>query len=179
MLWRIGQRPVVLRVSLVYFCFEFVLNSFYIFMDDYLTSRFASGVLQTSIAMMIFGACLALASAVLVSPLGARFTRRSIVMGATLVMAASIALFIVMPGPILAYLPIVPIGVAFALGYPTLLGIYSASVDEQEQGWVMGVSIALFSIGSALTSLIGGALMGYDLRLPFLVAIGVAVLASA
>jgi MFS family permease len=67
--------------------------------------------------------------------------------------------------------------VAFAIGYPTQLALFSASAGAAEQGWIMGVTIALFTLGSGLISLVGGAMMAVDARLPFLTAIASFVLA--
>jgi predicted MFS family arabinose efflux permease len=175
-LWRIVQRPAILRISLVFFCFEISLNAFYIFMDNYLTSRFHYGTFPTSMAMMIFGGCLALSAAFLVSYFGERVTKRSIVFGAQVAIGVSCLLFVAVPSGLLTFLPIALLGIAFGVGYPTLLAIYSLSVDETEQGWVMGVSIALFTLGSGITSFIGGEAMGFDIRLPFYYAAGFAIL---
>jgi hypothetical protein len=80
---------------------------------------------------------------------------------------------------IITYLAIVPLAIAFAIGYPTLLSIFSASVDATEQGWVMGVSVALFTSGAGITSFVGGELMGVNIHYPFYIALASAALAIA
>jgi hypothetical protein len=80
------------------------------------------------------------------------------------------------PSGLLAFIPIAVFAIAFSVGYPTLLSIYSLSVDETEQGWVMGVTTALYTLGAGLTSLIGGEAMAFDIRMPFFYAAAVAVL---
>lgn len=177
LMWRIGQRPVVLRISLAFFFFMLASNSFVIFMDNYLTGRFQFGVFGNSMAWVAFGAILAVTSSFLVSWFGARFTRGQIVSTAAIGYALSILLFIVAPVPAIAFIAIVLFGFAFAINYPTLLSIFSASVGEEEQGWVMGVTTALFTLGAGIISLLGGRLMGIGIDLPFLVAIGSALLA--
>jgi predicted MFS family arabinose efflux permease len=177
LLWRITRQPTVLRIAMVYFWFMFVSNTFFVFMDNYLSSRFGVGTTGASAAMLVFGVSIALSSALLVGVLGARFSKQAIIAGAAVVEILAIGLFILTPSMILTYLAIVPFGVAFAVGYPTLLSVFSAGVDDTEQGWVMGVSTALFTLGAGLTSLIGGDLMGLDIDDPFLVAIGAAMMA--
>jgi MFS family permease len=176
-LWRIAERPAILRISLVFFCYMFVLNSFFVFMDNYLTSRFQFGTFMNSVAMMIFGICLALSGAFLVSVFDSRFTRRNIVVAALLVISVSCVAFAVVPVAYLTFVPIVVIGITFSIGYPTLLSIYSLSVDETEQGWVMGVTTALFTLAAGITSFVGGEAMGIDIGLPFYYAAAVAALA--
>ena len=177
LLGQIFRHPTVLRVSAVYFFFMFVWNTCYVFIDDYLTSRFQVGTLGASMAILVSGVALALSSAFLVSQLGQRYSKQTIVFGSALVMALAAALFVGSPSVVLSYLAIMPLAAAFAAGYATLLSIFSASVDSSQQGWVMGVSTALWTLGAGLTSVIGGDLMGDDIRLPFFVAIASAALA--
>ncbi len=178
LLWQMTQQAAVLRISAVFFFFMFVWNTCYVFIDNYLTTRFGLGTLGGSLAILLSGAVLAVASAFLVAPLGRRFSRRAIVSGASCAMALSALVFIVSPSVVIFFLAIVPLAAAFAVGYATLLSIYSASVDQSRQGWVMGVSTALWTLGAGLTSLLGGDLMGLDMHLPFLLALASAVLAA-
>jgi DHA1 family tetracycline resistance protein-like MFS transporter len=174
--WQVTKRPLVMRVALVYFWYSIGLNAFYIFMDNYLTSRFKLGLTGTSAAMMVFGATLALASAYLVAPMNHRFSKRMIIVGASVINALGVSLFILAPSVWATFLPIIPIGAAFAVGYPTIISLFSASADETEQGWVMGVQIALFALGSGAVSFIGGELMGQGIRNPFYLSIGATIL---
>ena len=96
--------------------------------------------------------------------------------GGTAVYLLMIVLFIGAPSSILSFVAIALFAGSFGLAYPTFLGAFSASVGEDEQGWVMGVTTALFTLGAGITSLIGGELMGIDPALPFYVAIGSALL---
>ncbi len=167
-LWRVTQRPVVLRIAIVFFVFEIVLNAFYIFMDTYMSTHFGYGTLGTSMAMLAFGACLAFSGAFLVPYLSSRVTLRAMVGVSQAIIGLCCLAFVLVPSGLLSFVPIVLIGLAFGVGYPILLTIFSLCVGEEEQGWVMGVSTALFTLGAALTSLIGGEAMGVEARLPFL-----------
>ncbi len=177
LLMQIVHRPTVWRISAVFFFFMFVWNTCYIFLDDYLTSRFDLGTFGASAALLVSGATLALCSGYLVTPIGRRFSKQTIVVGASSLMAISAALFTSLPGLTVIFLAIVPLAGAFAVGYATLLSIYSASVSAEQQGWVMGVSTAMWTLGAGLTSLIGGDLMGIDVRLPYVLATASALIA--
>ena len=179
LIWQVVERPIVMRISVVFFWFEVTLNLFYIFMDNYLSSRFQLSTTGTSTGMLIFGATLAFSSAYLIPIVSGRFSKQSAVVSALTIMAFGVLLFILAPVTIFSYLAIIPIGLAFGVGFPTLLSIYSASVDDSEQGWVMGVSVALFAVGGGATSLIGGYLMGQGIRYPFYASISIAILTLA
>jgi hypothetical protein len=44
-------------------------------------------------------------------------------------------------------------------------------VDDSEQGWVMGVTVALFTLGAGLVSLLSGDVMAVNIHLPFIFAV--------
>lgn len=177
LLWQVRRHPVVLRLAAVFFCYMFVWNTFYVFIDAFLTSRFQLGTLGTSLAMLVLGATVALSSAILVASFNARFSRHVIIRGAATIMALASVLFIVSPSEFVVFVALVPLAAAFAVGYATFLSLFSASVDASQQGWVMGVTTALWTLGAGLTSLIVGELMGRDIDVPFFVAIAFSVLA--
>jgi DHA1 family tetracycline resistance protein-like MFS transporter len=64
----------------------------------------------------------------------------------------------------------------FGISYPTILGLYSASVSDDEQGWVMGVTVAVFTLVAGVMSLLGGDLMSISIRAPFYIASGAALI---
>jgi len=171
LLWRIVKHPVVLRIGLVYFFAILGLNAFFIFVNNFLYTRFQFDTLQNSAIMMILGGTMALSSAFLVGPVAARFRQIRIVTVTVVIMAVFVGAYLVNPFVDLAYILVIPILAAFAITYPTLLTMFSRAAKETEQGWVMGVSIALFTIGSGSVSLLGGSLMAADPRLPFLISI--------
>ncbi len=92
-------------------------------------------------------------------------------------MAFGVLVFILNPIPRLSYILIIPFVVAFGVNYPLMITLFSASVDETEQGWVMGVTVALYTLGAGLISLFGGQLMSLDIRWPFFISMASLVLA--
>ena len=176
-LWRALQHPAILRISLVFFCFMFVLNTFFVFMDDFLATRFGFGTFQTAMAMLAFGLCIGIGSAFLPPYFDTHAAKQSTVFGALVIFIVALLGFALAPSGAAAFVPIVLIGLALTAGYPTLLAIYSMAVDETKQGWVMGVTTALFTLGAGFTSLIGGEAMALDPQLPFFYGAAVAGLA--
>ena len=166
---RIREKPVVMRLWWVYLCFMTANVTFYIFMDNYLTSRFQIGLLGTSMAMMVLGIALATSSTFFVDSTLGRFGKLPVISVVTMVMALSAIGFIVTPLPVLCYAFVATYYFGFGLAYPALLGIFSASVSDAEQGWIMGVTTAGFTLAAGIFSLIGGVMMAVDIRLPFYV----------
>tara|TARA_B110000977_G_scaffold183692_1_gene246587 strand:+ start:55 stop:393 length:339 start_codon:yes stop_codon:yes gene_type:complete len=94
-------------------------------------------------------------------------------------MALSAGLSAINPTPALAYVLIATFFIPFALYYTTMLTLFSGAVDQTEQGWVMGISVALFTLAAGVISLLGGWLMAIDIRLPFIVSVISALVAMA
>ncbi|MEM7443028.1 MAG: MFS transporter [Pseudomonadota bacterium] len=177
-LWDAGKRPIVLKLSLVFFCSQFAVNSFFIFVDSYLLRRFDFDTFENSIILVVFGGAMALAGAFLVPTLTKRFSKKSIIYVALAGMAVSQILFMLNPIAVLAYVLVIPFVVGYAANYPQMLTLFSSSVDKTEQGWVMGVTVALWTLGAGIISSIGGELMSISIHLPFAISAGSLVIAT-
>ncbi len=175
-LWRVTLHPLVMRIMPVYALFMISNVTFYIFIDNYLTSAFGYGVIGGSVAMLVIGAALATSSTFLVKPVQARFEKRYIIGASLITMVICALAFALLPVAVLTYVPVFFFYFFFGVSYPTLLGLFSSSVSKADQGWVMGVTTAVFCLAGGVMSLVGGGLMSLDIRLPFYIATGTAAL---
>ncbi|WP_421726484.1 MFS transporter [Bauldia sp.] len=175
-LWQVTQHPLVLRFLPVYALFMIANVTFYVFIDNYLTSAFGYGVVGGSVAMLVIGIGLAMSSTFFVKPVQARVEKRSIVGVSLVVMVVCSLAFVLTPNAILVFVPVFFFYVLFGVSYPTILGLFSSSVDKADQGWVMGVTTAVFCLAGGVMSLIGGLLMSIDIRLPFYIVTATAAL---
>ncbi|MEM7303862.1 MAG: MFS transporter, partial [Pseudomonadota bacterium] len=55
--------------------------------------------------------------------------------------------------------------------------LFSGSVGPSEQGWVMGVTVAIYALGSGTITALSGSLMAINLRMPFMIAVACCILA--
>ncbi len=167
LLWEMKNHPLVLRLTAVFLFFHIANLSFYIFVDNYLTSRFGYGTLGGSMVMLTIGAALAFSSTFLVVPAQKLLSKEAILAITFIVWAVSAAVFVALPVAVLTFVPVFCFYFVFGIAYPTFLGLYSAAVGDEEQGWVMGITIAIFTLVAGVISLLGGELIGLDLDLPF------------
>lgn len=175
-LWRVTEYPIVMAILPVYALFMISNVIFYVFIDNYLTSAFGYGIIGGSVAMLVIGVALATSSTFLVKPVQQRFGKREIIGTSLLVMVISVLAFAHLPVAYLTYIPVFFFYFLFGVSYPTLLGMFSGSVSAADQGWVMGVTTAVFCLAGGVMSLAGGGLMSLDIRLPFYVAAAAAAL---
>ncbi len=176
-LLRIRHHPITLRLAPVFFFAVMGFNGFFIFLNDFLIERFHFTTVQNSIIMIVLGATMGSISLFLVGPVFARFRQVNILVVTVVIMTVFITAYVFNPVAALAYVLVIPIIGAFGILYPTLLSMFSASVDATRQGWVMGVCVALFTIGSGSVSIVGGSAMAINPGLPLFIGIGSCVVA--
>jgi len=176
-LLRIRNHPIALRLAPVFFFAVLGFNGFILFLGDFLITRFGFGTVQNSIVMVILGATMGSISLYLVGPVFARYRQVTIMTVTISIMVIFIAAFVFNPVSGLAYVLVIPIIAAFGITYPTLLSMFSASVDPTRQGWVMGVCVALYTAGSGSVSIAGGSLMAFNPGLPLFIGIASCLIA--
>ncbi|MEM0906284.1 MAG: MFS transporter [Pseudomonadota bacterium] len=168
---KVRHYDLVLRISAVLMFFHISNLTFYVMIDNYMATRFGYGMTGTSAVMLVIGAALALSSTFLVAPIQNRYDKRLILQATFLVMALSALAVILSPSGILTFIPIFLFYFFFGFAYPTLLSLFSLSVNDDEQGWVMGITMAVFTFAGGLTSILGGWLIAINVDLPFYVVI--------
>lgn len=172
----VGEHPLVLKILPVYSFFMIANVTFYVFVDNFLTSAFGYGVIGGSVAMVVIGVALAFSSTFLVKPAQERFSKHAIIYTSLVVMVICGFAFAFSPSGVFSYVPVFFFYFLFGIAYPTLLGLFSSSVSEADQGWAMGVATAVFCLAGGIMSLIGGGLMSIDIRVPYYIVIVAAVL---
>lgn len=172
----VREHETVLKILPVYAFFMIANVTFYVFVDNFLTSAFGYGVIGGSMAMVVIGFALAFSSTFLVKPAQERFSKHGIILTSLVTMVICGLGFAFSPSGIFSYVPVFFFYFLFGIAYPTLLGLFSSAVSEADQGWVMGVTTAVFCLAGGIMSLIGGGLMSVDIRLPYYIVILAAVL---
>ncbi|MDX5594594.1 MFS transporter [Pseudovibrio sp. SPO723] len=170
-LWRVRGRPTIVKLCLVFFFVEMGLNAFYIYLNNFQVERFGFSTQQTSLTLVVFGLVMAFSSIVLVRTMTQFYQRLAIVKVCTGIMAVFVLAYAANSLPLLSYILLVPVVAAFGLAYPIMLSLFSASARDDEQGWVMGVTMALFTLGAGIISLGGGFLMALDVKSVFFVGV--------
>ena len=173
------KNKVVLQLSIVFFVMQIAFNTFYVFLPVYLYQRYQYGVLLNSVAMFSLGISMAISSIIVVPMMAKRFHAKTNVIGSLLVMASALFFLLYVPYD---YSPFVfgsILMLAFGVAYTSMLGLFSHSVPNSQQGWVMGITVSLFTSGAAITSLFGEQLLQISLDFPFiLVVIGFCISAA-
>lgn len=169
MILKLKDKPLVLRLSGVYLSFMTANVTFYIFLTNYLSSRFQIGLLGTSMAMLVVGSTIAFSSLFLIERVLMRWGKRRVISLVAMVMTLFVLIFSISANLFVCYIAIGVFYLGFGIAYPILLCLFSDSVSPDEQGWSMGITTAGFTLAAGVMSLIGGLLMTVDINLPFYV----------
>ncbi|MEM8552480.1 MAG: MFS transporter [Pseudomonadota bacterium] len=172
---KLARYPTVMRLTAALFFFHIANVTFYIFVENYLTTRFGFGEVENSLVFATIGLAIILSSTYLIVPAHRRFSKRHIIVGTMVVWTLSVALFIASPIAWLCFVPVFTFYFVFGVAYPTMLAMFSHSVPDEEQGWVMGMSLVVFTAVGGILAVMGGWLSGLDLDLPFYIVIGSAL----
>ena len=160
----------LMKLSLIFFIMQMAFNTVYVFIAVFLYQKFQFSTLQNSIVMLIFGVSNAISCSLLVHPISRVFKHAKIVSVSLIVMALAIFLLTIVKASFLVYILAIPFMGAFGLAYTSMLTLFSNSVTEEKQGWVMGLTVSLFTLGAAITALFGGWLIDISISLPFMLA---------
>ncbi|MEM6849511.1 MAG: hypothetical protein AAF580_15835 [Pseudomonadota bacterium] len=63
--------------------------------------------------------------------------------------------------------------------YPTMLSLLLSSVPPSEQGWSMGVVVAMYALGSGTITALGGSIMTLKIDVPLILGIACCINALA
>ncbi|MEM1060241.1 MAG: MFS transporter [Verrucomicrobiota bacterium] len=169
-LLRLRHRPTVVKISLVFFFVQMGQNFLFIYVANYLTQRFDFSTFHNSIVLVVLGVAMCTGGLV-VAPLIARLGKIRLVAGGAALVAVTELAFLLNPVADLSYVLVFPPIALLSIMYPTMLALYSESVGPDEQGWVMGITVAMFTSGCAIISFSGGLLMGISYYLPIVAGI--------
>jgi DHA1 family tetracycline resistance protein-like MFS transporter len=158
-------------LSLVMLVMIFGWSGIYSFISMYLLRVYQFSSLKNGLYMGLMGAGFGIGTGFLIDPLLKRFTLKQCVIGGCLVAALSTALTITAPAEIYLWFYVVFIGIAIATAYSTILTLFSNQVDEDSQGWVMGITGAIMAFAFGVNGFLTGILANLSAKTPLVLAI--------
>ena len=166
------QHKKVRNLSLVFLVMIFGWSNFFTFVPMFALKRYEFTPLMVSLLLADMGIGFSIGCGFLVDFFANRFSMKYVVV--TSFFLASLVMFIpvLTHHPIYLWLMMAPVGVIIAVGYSTILTLFSNQVTEDEQGWVMGVTGSIMALCFGLTSFFTGYLANYSVSLPMYLGAG-------
>lgn len=158
--------PALRGLSVVFVLHQLAWGAYFLFAPAYALQTFGLTDTQVAHFLSIMGVGYLIAYGGLNPLLERRLGNRGLTL---LGLWTTLALLIATPflglGVFLTALPVC-IGTTVSVAYGGIINLFSDSVDEARQGWVLGITISLTAVATGVSSLLSGALSGLDLRAP-------------
>jgi MFS transporter, DHA1 family, tetracycline resistance protein len=170
--------PAIRRLILVFGLMQVAWGTFFVFLPSLLYERFDMDNGDISLLLGFLGVGFCVAYGILLPWLSKRVTPRSIVLwslwGTAVLMLVSVAWNDVT----VQWAVAVPIAAIVSVAFGALVTEFSNSVDDDRQGWILGISASINALAWGVSSIVAGFLSAVSYIAPFVLAL-VALFVSA
>ncbi len=147
-------------------------SDFFTFMSMFMLDRYHFSPLKVSLFMGALGLGFAIGCGYLVDVCAKRFTFKRSVMLGVLLAAMGVLVMLLVNNVAVAWIAVIFVGTTLAVAYSIILTMFSNQVNENEQGWVMGVTGSIMALCFGINSLLMGVLIQYGgTSLPLAIAV--------
>ena len=165
-------RHVKIRsLSFIFLIMIFGWSSFYTFISMYLLKKYHFDGFHITLFMAAMGIGFGIGNGFFANFCAKRFSLQSTVTWTLSLGAIGILLTVSSDSPSYAWACIIPIAMLLSVAFTMMLTIFSNQVDENSQGWVMGITGAIMALTFGLNSLLLGLLATFDFNMPLYISI--------
>lgn len=163
-------------LSLIFLIMIFGWSSYYTFISMYLLKKYSFGAFEITLFMAVMGIGFGIGNGFLANFCAKRYNLQTTVIISLLLGASGILLTVLTDTPNYAWICIIPIATLLSAAYAITLTIFSNQVDENAQGWVMGITGAIIALTFGINSLMLGLLSILGVNTPLYISvIGLAI----
>lgn len=166
------------ELSLIFLIMIFGWSGFYSFISMYMLQVYHFSSLENGFYMGLMGLGFGIGTGFLIEPLTKRLSLKTCMVITSLFAAFGMVLTVTAPKEIYVWLDVLIVAVAMAIAYSMILTLFSNQVDEDSQGWVMGVTGAIMALAFGINGLLLGFLSNFSLQTPLLVSAGCLVVSA-
>ncbi len=172
------KKEKIRELSIIFLIMIFGWGGYYSFVSMYLLRVYHFSSLHTGFYMAVMGAGFGIGTGFLVDPLTKRFSLKKCVIGGCFFVALGTFLTITAPSEIYLWLDVLIVAPAMAVAYSTILTLFSNQVNEDSQGWVMGITGAIMAFAFGANNLLIGFMGSFKPQTPLIMTIVSLLLAS-
>lgn len=166
------KHPSITRYSVVLLVMIFGWSNYFTFIPLYLLQTWHYSAMQNSFFLAVMGLGFSLGCGYVVELFTKRCNFDKIVVGGLSITALQILIFLLSNQEWIMWLTTFVIGVSLSVAYSVLLTIFSNQVEDNEQGWVMGVTGSIMALCFGVSSVFTGLVAHVGAILPMLLAFG-------
>lgn len=159
----------VRELCIVMLTMIFGWSGFYSFISMFLLRQFHYLPINIAYFMAAMAIGFGIGTSYLVNVCTKRFSLKNIVTVGLAVSALAVIAVAASKQIIVAWIFVVPIGATIAVAYSTILTLFSNQVDENSQGWVMGIAGAIMAFAFGINAFLLGIFAQYQASIPILI----------
>jgi MFS family permease len=172
------QHKKIRALSVLFFIFIFGWSSFYSFIAIYLYKTYDFNSSLVSFYLTLMGIGFGLGNGFVANYFARRFSLMQIFIGSTILTALFVFLMLEFSSEFFIWLSITPISCFVAVSYVSILTLFSNQVDDNAQGWVMGITGSILAFVWGLNGVTIGLLGGFDAVYPIYISVICFVIAA-
>jgi DHA1 family tetracycline resistance protein-like MFS transporter len=154
-------------LAIIFFCIQFSWGSYFQSISILLVKALNYQPEQIGLFLSFLGGCFMIAVTVAIRIALEFLSEKGIILLSLVLIFVSGFLISVFHREAIVWISLVPMCLGIGMSYNTMLSLFSEAVDKDNQGRVMGVSVALFSSAWVASSIVGGMLSAVNLYLPY------------
>jgi predicted MFS family arabinose efflux permease len=153
-------------------------SCFYTFISMFLLKVYHFSSLRTGLYMGLMGGGFGIGTGLLVEPCTNRFSLSQCVIGGMLFAAVFTFLTAAATHEIYLWFYVAPLAAAIAVAYSAILTLFSNQVDEDSQGWVMGITGSIMAFAFGVTGTVISPIANWNGHYPLIITFIGLILAS-
>ncbi len=163
------QHEKVRYLSIVFFLMILGWACFYSFISLFLTKQFNFDAVHLNLFMALLAVGFGVGFGFIVNWVTHHFSAKHAIIGTLLLSSVATLITALASATWVVWVMAIPVGIFISVPYSTMLAVFSNQVDENSQGWVMGISNAIGSAAFAIMGFVGACLANYAAFLPIFV----------
>ncbi|AHE66453.1 MFS transporter [Legionella oakridgensis] len=164
------KQASIKKYSVVLLIMIFGWSNYFSFISLYLLQTYQYSALENSFFLAVMGIGFSIGCGYLVNVCTRHFSLDGTVISGLLVTASLVMMTLLGKQQWVAWVATLLIGMSLSVAYSVLLTIFSNQVNDDQQGWVMGVTGSIMALCFGLTSIFTGIIAHVGAVLPMLLA---------
>ncbi|WP_133126795.1 MFS transporter [Legionella nagasakiensis] len=165
------KHPSIKTYSIVLLVMIFGWSNYFSFISLYLLQTYHYSAMQNSFFLAVMGVGFSIGCGYIVDFCTQRFSFDGIVVYGLLLTATFVMVTLLSSQQWIAWGATLLIGMSLSVAYSVLLTLFSNQVNDEQQGWVMGVTGSIMALCFGLTSIFTGIIAHVGAVLPMVLAI--------
>lgn len=163
--------PTVRHLMIVFGLMQISWGTYFLYLPSLLLNRFNEDAGTISLVMALLGVGFCLAYGLFLPVLERWFSLRAVTIWGLWLTLVLIAVSVASHSMAVQWLIALPVAITVSVAYGAIIALFSRSVSDERQGWILGISISVNALVWGLSSIVNGMLSAYSYLAPFVLSL--------